>query len=160
MPVTRGGDRRRVTSFVDHPLEIDLKKPFTFVAWCNSSDTSDWRTIFSFESPLCHSSLLCLALMPQGGQIFFAYMINAQDRHSASTKAYAPALTWFHFAFVLLDSTTVCLYVNGVQQLTERLNASLFNPEQVEYTLYLCSRFLFMCSAAEANCSRTEYIRW
>lgn len=155
--MTRGGNRQRVTSFIDHPLEIDLQKPFTFLAWCYSSDTLDFRTIFSFKSPMCHSSLLCIGLLPEGSQIFFGYMLNAQHHVNAAVDAYVPSLAWFHFAFVLLDAITISLYVNGVQQPASLVD-SLFNPGQVEYPIYLCSGSLFKFIATEANCSWAEYI--
>jgi hypothetical protein len=137
MLVTRGGDGSNVTSFIEHPLEIGLQKPFTVLAWCYCSDIVDWRTIFSFESPLCNSSLLCVAVVPRSSQIFLGYMRDAWHRINAMANAYIPASAWFHFAFVLLDSSRVGLYINGVNQLAGRLDAPLFNPGRVECRLYL-----------------------
>jgi len=155
--VTRGGNSKRVTSFVDHPLEIDLQKPFTFLAWCYSSDTMDWQTIFSFESPLCHSSLLCVTLMPGGSQIFFAYMRDAQRRIDViANGTNVPTLAWFHFAFVFVGSTTVALYINGAKEPSVRLDASLFNPGRVEYPLHLHLSSLSISAATEAHYSRAE----
>jgi hypothetical protein len=137
--VISGGSADRITSFVDHPLEIDLQKPFTFLAWCYPSDTSDVRTIFAFESPMCHCSLLCVLLVPGSDRIYFGYMLNMQRRIHNLTKVHVPGSAWFHFAFVLLNSSMVNLYVNGVQQPVEKLEAPIFNPSRVEYPLYLCS---------------------
>lgn len=123
------GDDTRVTCCVEHPLEIDLQKPFTFLGWFYSSDTLDWRTLFSFESPLCRTSLLSIALMPHSSQIFFGYMRDAHRRIEASAGAYVPASAWFHFAFVLFDSTRVGLYINGVKEFHGRLDTVLFNAE-------------------------------
>jgi hypothetical protein len=160
MLVTSGGGGRNVTSFIEHPLEIDLQKPFTFLAWCYSSDTIDWRTIFSFESPLCHSSLLCVAVVPRSSQIFFGYMRDVQNRMDIMANAYIPASAWFHFAFVLLDSIRVELYINGVKQLAGRLGAPLFNPGRVECHLYILFMLAVYIRCLETNNSRTEYIQW
>ena len=157
--VTRWGSEKRVTSFVEHPLEIDLQKPFTFTAWCYSSDTVDWRTIFAFESPECHSSLLCIVLLPGSSRIWLGYQLDAKHRIHGAANAYTTASTWFHFAFVLLDSTRFCIYINGVQQLSDRLEGSLCNPGQVEYLLLLCSRSLLTFTPSEANYSGTEYVQ-
>ena len=156
----RWGAEKRITSFVEHPLEINLQKPFTFMAEYYSSDTFDWRTIFAFESPVCHSSLLCVVLVPRSSQIWLGYQLDAKRRIHGSADAYTPASTWFHFAFVLLDSTRFCLYINGVQQLCNRLEGSLYNPSQVDYLLYLCSCSMLTFTATEANCSGTEYAQW
>jgi hypothetical protein len=160
MLVTRGGGGRNVTSFIEHPLEIDLQKSFTFLAWCYSSDTIDWRTIFSFESALCHSSLLCVAVVPRSSQIYLGWMRDAQNRKDAMVNAYIPASAWFHFAFVLLDSIRVELYINGVNQLASRLSTPLFNPGRVECLLDLLFLLAVYIRCSETNHSRTEYIQW
>ena len=92
--------------------------------------------MFSFESPLCHSSLLCVAAVPRSSQIYIGYMRDAQHRMDAMANAYILTSAWFHFAFVLLDSSRFELYINGVNQHAGRLNAPLYNPGRVE-CLYL-----------------------
>jgi hypothetical protein len=129
--MTSWGDNTRITSFVDHPLQINLEKPFTIFAWLTSSDTLDWRTILSIESPLCRTSLLNIALMPGGQVIYFAFMRNAQLRADIKTKALAPASAWFHFAFVL-NHSRVAIYVNGAKLESGGVDGPVFNPEPVE----------------------------
>jgi len=91
--------------------------------------------MFSFESPLCRTSLFSIALMPRGSQIFFGYMRDAQHRIDATAAAYVPASAWFHFTFVLFDSIRVSIYVNGVKTFCGRLDTPLFNPEQKHIVL-------------------------
>jgi hypothetical protein len=83
--------------------------------------------------------------MPGGSRIFFGYMRDAQRRIDAAANTYVPGSAWFHFAFVLFDITRVGLYINGVKELSGRLDAPLFNPEPVEYRrhFYSCSLFTF-----------------
>lgn len=133
MVMTSWGNDKKVTSFVDHPLQINLDKPFTILAWLTSSDSLDWRTILSFESPLCHTSLLNIALIPSGQVVYFAYMRNAQQRVDIKTEALAPASAWFHFAFVLLDSYRLAIYINGIKVVSGGIEGPFFNPEPVEY---------------------------
>jgi len=122
------GDDVRVTSFVDHPLQINLEKPLTICAWLTSSDTLDWRTVISIESPLCRTSLISVALMPGGQVIYLGFMRNAQLRADIRTDALAPASAWFHFAFVL-DYSRVAIYVNGAKLVSGKVDGPVFNPE-------------------------------
>ena len=131
MAMTSWENNKKVTSFVNHPLQINLDKPFTISAWLTSSDSLDWRTILSFESPLCHTSLLNIALIPGGQVIYFAYMHNAQQRINIKTEALAPASAWFHFAFVL-NHSRVAIYVNGAKLESGGVDGPVFNPEPVE----------------------------
>ena len=97
--------------------------------------------------------------MPRGNQIFFGYMRDAQRRIDASANVHVPGSAWFHFAFVLYDSTRVGLYINGVKELSGRLDTPLFNPEPVEYRRHFCSRSLFTFTATETHYSWTDKIQ-
>jgi len=152
MVMTSWGNDNKVTSFIDHPLETNLEKPFTisawltFSAWLTSSDSFDWRTILSFESPLCRTSLLSIALMPGGQVVYFGYMRDAQYRVHKKTEALAPASAWFHFAFVLLDSYGLAIYVNGTKLVFGGIEGPIFNPEPAEHRdlLYSFSLLIFI----------------
>jgi hypothetical protein len=117
------GNGTRITSFIDHPLEINLEKPFTILAWLNSSDTRDWRTLLSIESSKCRTSLLNIALIPRGRSIYIAYMRTDQHRTDVTTQALAPGPSvWFHLALVL-DSFGFTTYVHGAKSAFDRLEA-------------------------------------
>ncbi|KIM88410.1 hypothetical protein PILCRDRAFT_814307 [Piloderma croceum F 1598] len=133
MAMISWGNDKKVTSFIDHPLQINLDKPFTISAWLTSSDSIDWRTILSFESPLCQTSLFNIVLKPDGQVVCFSYMRNARQRVDIKTEALAPASAWFHFAFVLLDSYRLAIYINGIKVVSGGVEGPFFNPEPVEY---------------------------
>src|SRR5262249_37693556 len=97
--------------------KFDINVPFTFAAWVNPADYTDWRAIFSKRDSYANGQLrLDIGLQQSSGQV---YVIGLNTLFFA----YAPPTnTWTHLA-VVASTTDTTLYVNGVfQQTLGRLN--------------------------------------
>jgi len=122
-----GGNNGFITSTIDEPLLIDLSQPFTILGWLRTTDTIDWRTFISFESPNCKTSLLNIALVPGSMAVHYGYMRDAQSRHTVNTTLVVPGPNlYFHFALTVANNGAT-FYVDGRKKLVQTFNP-IFNP--------------------------------
>jgi hypothetical protein len=116
-------------SFIHSPLDLDLDRNFTVLAWAQATNTNNHRTIFSVESPFCSIAIFSVYLNPKSMLTRIAYMISNEERCYATDMPTVPGPgVFFHIALVS-EPTTFTLYVNGARTVHQKMGP-LYNPGQ------------------------------
>lgn len=132
-----GGNKKKITSFIQHPISIDLNGSLTILACLTSIDKyvedTDWRTLIAIDSPDCKTSLLKVCFPPKSMIIDFSYTLDTHEPVDELTGVTVENVS-FHFALTL-SGGIVAVYLDGEEKWTHNIEHLLFDPRNKHLVL-------------------------